>query len=102
MFKFLKMLADPRPQLFFFAVLAVVLQCIIWIFSPAQALVILYKLGLPVLAAIAGLFFDFAVFPFARPDSYLKEYWIKNPDADNPDDADYPIADGYSAAFNFA
>ena len=97
--KFLKLLLDPRPQLFFFAALAVVLQIVIWLVSPAQGVVVLYKLGLPVLAAIVGLFFDFAVFPYARPDSYLDDYWKKDPDADRPGDADYPIATGYETAF---
>ena len=97
--KLFKVLLDPRPQLFFFAVLAVVLQVVIWIASPMNALVVLYKLGLPVLAAIVGLFFDFAVFPFARPDSYLDDFWKNNPDADRPGDADYPIAAGYEGAF---
>ncbi|CAK7024874.1 MAG: hypothetical protein DELT_02539 [Desulfovibrio sp.] len=99
MLKLFKVLLDPRPQLFFFAVLAVVLQVAIWLISPAQGPVVLYKLGLPVLAAIVGLFFDFAVFPFARPDSYLDDYWKKDPDADRPNDADYPIATGYEGVF---
>lgn len=102
MSKLLRLLLDPRPQLFFFALLAIGLQLAIWLVSPAQAPVVLYKLGLPVLAAIVGLFFDFAVFPFARPDSYLEEYWIENPDADRPGNADYPIAKGYLPAFNAA
>ena len=102
MLKLLKILIDPRLQLLFFTLLAILLQMFIWIFSPEQGPVVLYKLGLPVLAAIVGLVFDFAVFPFARPDSYLKEYWINNPEADNKDDADYPVAEGYIAAFNAA
>lgn len=97
--KLFKVLLDPRPQLFFFAVLAVALQVVIWLVSPQSGVVVLYKLGLPVLAAIVGLFFDFAVFPFARPDSYLDEYWKKDPDADKPGNADYPIATGYEGVF---
>ena len=37
---------------------------------PAQVPVVLYKLALVMLAAILGMFFDVAVFPFATPDSY--------------------------------
>lgn len=99
MLKLFKMLLDPRPQLFFFAALAVLLQVVIWVVTPQSGVVVLYKLGLPVLAAIVGLFFDFAAFPFARPDSYLDDYWKKNPDADRPGSADYPIAAGYESAF---
>lgn len=100
--KLLKILLDPRLQLFFFALLAAALQSFIWLFSPVQGPVVLYKLGLPVLAAIVGLFFDSAAFPFARPDSYLEDFWQKKPNADNPGNADYPIAQGYVSAFNVA
>jgi hypothetical protein len=100
--RLLKLLLDPRPQLFFFALLALCLQVFVWLFMPQDGPVILYKLALPVVAAIIGLFFDFAAFPFARPDSYLVDYWKKNPEADNPGDADYPIAEGYTSAFNTA
>lgn len=100
--KYIKLLSDPRPQLFFFVCLAIVLQLLVWIFNPQSSVVILYKLGLPILAAVVGLVFDYAVFPFARPDSYLKEYWKENPDADRTGDADYPISAGNELPFCFA
>jgi hypothetical protein len=89
----------PRLQLIFFALLACVLQGAIWLFSPAQGPVVLYKLGLAVIAVVIAVFCDVALFPFARPDSYLDDDWRKDPDADRPGDADYPIAVGYYAAF---
>ena len=42
------------------------------------------------------------LFPFASPDSYLADDWRKAPDADRPDDADYPIVEGYRQVFCFA
>ena len=100
--KLFKALLDPRLQLYIFLLLAIALQALIWLFNPVQSPVVLYKLGLAVLAAIAGMFFDFAAYPFARPDSYLDESWQNKPDADNPNNADYPIAKGYESAFNTA
>jgi hypothetical protein len=89
----------PRLQLVFFALLALALQGVILLFSPAQSPVVLYKLALVVIAAILAVFCDVAVFPFARPDSYLALDWRNDPDADRPGEADYPIADGYEGAF---
>lgn len=97
--KILRMLLHPRLQLWFFALLAVALQVFIWLFSPENGAVTLYKLGLAVLAALVGFFCDFALFPFATPRSYLKHDWIDDPDADRPDEADYPIAKGYKRVF---
>lgn len=102
MSRVLKMFFDPRLQLFIFALIAVGIQLILWLVSPEQSLVVLYKLGLPLLAAILGLFFDAAVFPYARPYSYLKEYWFDNPEAQKLDNADYPIVKGYIPAFTMA
>lgn len=101
MFKLIAALMNPRLQLLIFACLALALQAFVWLFAPAESPVVAYKLALAVLAALVGLFFDFAVFPFARPDSYLRENWILDPDADNPNlnEADYPIVPQYKAAF---
>jgi hypothetical protein len=89
----------PRLQLPFLALLAVCLQVAIHFFSPAQSPVVLYKLALVAIAVVLAVFCDVAVFPFARPDSYLDKDWRNDPDADNPNNADYPIAEGYEEAF---
>jgi hypothetical protein len=99
-----RFLLHPRLQLVFLALLALALlalalQAVIWLFSPAQGPVVLYKLGLAVIAVVIAVFCDVALFPFARPDSYLDDDWRKDPDADRPGSADYPIADGYEGAF---
>jgi hypothetical protein len=95
-------LLHPRLQLVFLALLALALQAVIWLFSPAQGPVVLYKLGQAVIAVVIAVFCDVAIFPFARPDSYLDDDWRKDPDADRPGGADYPIAQGCYAAFNLA
>ena len=100
--RLLRGLIDPRLQLYFFVVLAAVLQAFVWLVSPENGVVIPYKLALAVLAALVGFAFDFALFPFATPRSYLKYDWINDPDADVPGTADYLIADGYVSAFNAA
>lgn len=97
-----RIVLHPRLQLPFLALLAIGLQGVIFLFSPAQGPVILYKLAMSVIAAVLAVFCDVAVFPFARPDSYLDDDWRKDPDADRPGSADYPIADGYEAAFCLA
>lgn len=94
-----KRLFDSRFQLRCFAVVAAILLAAILFVSPVQLPVMLYKLALVTVAAIVGVFFDFALFPFATPASYLDDDWRDNPDAHNPCDADYPIADGYLSVF---
>lgn len=100
--RLLRVLLDPRLQMYTFALLAVALQAFIWLVSPENGAVTLYKLGLAVLAALVGVFFDFALFPFATPRSYLEVDWIHDPDADYEGSADYPLAEGYEGVFNVA
>lgn len=67
--------------------------------SPQQLPVVAYKLALALLAGLSGYWLDRALWPYAAPSSYLYDDWRKAPDADNPDDADYPIVPEYKAAF---
>lgn len=66
-------LRAPRSSLFL--VLAVVLLACIAVVSPVQLPVALYKLTLIALAAVIGYWLDRALFPYARPDSYLERDW---------------------------
>lgn len=94
-----KLLLNPKLQLWFFALVALgLLVELVW-FAPVQVPVIGYKLALVTVAAILGVFFDSAVFPFANPASYLEDDWQKHPDANNFCDADYPIVSGYKKVF---
>ena len=91
---FFRLLLRPRWRLFFFGLVALGLQIALLLISPAQVPVVLYKLALVMLAAILGMFFDVAVFPFATPDSYLDDDWKCAPGAVRLRCADFAIAKG--------
>ena len=58
-----------------------------------------YKLVLIPFGGLAGYILDRVLFQFAEPSSYLLYDWRKDPDADKPGFADYPVVDGYMTAF---
>ena len=91
---FFRLLLRPRWRLLFFGLIALALQAVLLLISPAQMPVVLYKLALVMLAAILGMFFDVAVFPFATPDSYLDGDWKRAPGAVRLRCADFAIAKG--------
>jgi hypothetical protein len=90
-------LRAPRNSLF--VLLAALLLVVIAVVSPVQLPVVLYKAALIALAAVIGYWLDRALFPYARPDSFLWRDWRKG--TDEPEgDVDYPIADAdYMAAY---
>lgn len=63
----------PRTSLFI--ILAVILLAAIYVVSPAQLPVVLYKVSLIALAGVLGYWLDRVLFPYARPDSYLTYDW---------------------------
>lgn len=68
--------------------------------SPYQGPVVAYKLALVMVAAIAGMAFDFLAFPYALPSSYLDKDWREDPEATGDDgQPDFPIATGYFRPF---
>lgn len=95
-----KLLCNPRFLLTLFVIFGVCLLAGIIIFSPAQGPVVAYKLALVMVAAIAGMVFDFLAFPYALPSGYLDRDWRENPDATGADGKpDFPIATGYFRPF---
>lgn len=98
----LKKIIKPQSYLLFFVLLSVVLLFLLLVLSPVQLPVIIYKITIVVLGAIAGLFFDFAVFPYARPTSYLCREWQTQAEKHIDDNADYPIAKEYKAVFFYS
>ncbi|WP_088158728.1 putative holin [Achromobacter xylosoxidans] len=88
------------PRLTTFIVLAILLALAIMIVSPAQLPVVVYKLSLISLAAVAAYWLDRALFPYARPDSYLVTDWRCGRAGMQP--VDYPIVDGYMWPFVLA
>ncbi|WP_303236993.1 putative holin [uncultured Bilophila sp.] len=99
---FCRFLLHPRWRLLFFGLVALGLQVLLLLVSPVQAPVVLYKLALVMLAAILGMFFDVAAFPFAAPDSYLDDDWKRAPGVPQSRCADFPIAVGYRWPFVMA
>ena len=82
-------LRAPRNSLFL--LLAVLLLACIAAVSPVQLPVVLYKAALVMLAAVIGYWLDRALFPYARPDSFLWRDWRRCSD-EQEGDVDYPIA----------
>ena len=58
-----KSLCNPRLLLGLFLLCGIVLLAALLFFSPVQGPVVLYKVALVVVAAIAGMAFDFLAFP---------------------------------------
>ena len=89
-------LRAPRSSLFL--VLAVLLLACIAVVSPVQLPVALYKLTLIALAAVIGYWLDRALFPYARPDSYLERDWRRGT-TEPEGDADFRVVSGYEPVF---
>lgn len=70
--------------------------------APQQIPVVNYKLALAGLGGLAGYWLDRTLYPYSDPSSYLRRDWRQEPDADRPDDADYPVASGYLLVFGLA
>ena len=95
-----KFLCNPRYLLAIFIVSGLVLLAGLVFLSPYKVPVVAYKLALVIVAAIAGMAFDFLAFPYALPSSYLDKDWRTDPDATGEDGKpDFPIAIGYFRPF---
>ena len=89
-------LRAPRNTGWLLAAL-LLLATIAWA-NPVQLPVVLYKVGLVALGIVLGYWADRALFPYARPDSYLARDWrLGTPMPEG--DADYPIVPQYLRAF---
>ncbi|WP_284428188.1 putative holin, partial [Acidovorax sp. SUPP2522] len=66
-------LRAPRNSLWL--VLAIVLIALIAAIAPQKLSLTIYKSSLVALAAVMGYWLDRALFPYARPDSYLHKDW---------------------------
>lgn len=95
-----KFLCNPRLLLGLFLLCGIVLLAALLFFSPVQGPVVAYKLALVIVAAIAGMVFDFLAFPYALPSSYLDKDWREDPEATGEDgQPDFPVATGYFRPF---
>lgn len=61
----------PRPRLWGWLLITLVLLAAVWLIAPQQLPVSLYKLSLVTLAAVVGYWLDRSLFPYARPDAFL-------------------------------
>ncbi|MDO5940622.1 putative holin [Burkholderia cepacia] len=86
------------PRMVGWLVAAVLLAAAIAVISPQQLPVALYKLSLISLAAVVAYWLDRGLFPYARPDAYLRDDWRRGTD-EPVDEADFPIVDGYRLVF---
>lgn len=86
------------PRLFSWILLSALLFAGLYFISPQQAEVAYYKFALVIAAAIAGYWIDRALFPYARPDGYLADFWQKG--SDEPiGQVDFEIVNGYNNVF---
>ena len=92
-------LRAPRNSLFL--ILAAVLLAAIAALSPVQLPVVLYKAALISLAAVLGYWLDRALFPYARPDSYLVRDWHLG-STEPEGDVDHPVVPAYTRVFSAA
>lgn len=99
MMRIKRVLANSRWWFFYAALVAAALVWGLVLLASAQVPVALYKLCLLMLSGITGFCIDRAFFPYAEPSSYLVADWRREPDADNQDDADYPVVPEYRAVF---
>lgn len=76
------------------------LHCI----APEQMPVVLYKASVAVLAAVIGYWVDRAIFPYARPDSYLVDDWRRTKKFlskyGEPGAVDHPVVGGYQQVYS--
>lgn len=56
------------PRMFDWLLVTLILAALIYVFSPQQLPVSLYKLSLITMAAVVGYWIDRSLFPYARPD----------------------------------
>jgi hypothetical protein len=86
------------PRLFSWILLSALLFAGLYFISPQQAAVAYYKFALVIAAAIAGYWIDRAMFPYSRPDGYLKEFWQQG--SDEPiGKADFEVVNEYNRVF---
>ena len=58
------------PRMWEFYIATIILIGLIWIISPQQLPVTIYKLSLISLAGLIGYRLDLSLFPYARPDTF--------------------------------
>lgn len=95
------MIEEVWPRLYAWLVVIVMLFTGLHLIAPEQAQVVYYKFALVIAAAYLGYWIDRILFPYSRPDGYLKKFWQHG--TDEPEDkADHEVVEGYKNVFCFA
>lgn len=89
--KLLHCITNPRLWFLLLALAAAGLLTVLALCAPQQVPVAVYKLCLLLLAGLAGYCLDRTLFPYAEPSGYLLKDWRKDPHADVPFGADFPV-----------
>lgn len=86
------------PRLFSWILFCALLFAGLYFISPQQAMVAYYKFALVIAGGVVGYWFDRAMFPYSRPDGYLKQFWQKG--TDEPEGkADFEVVNEYNRVF---
>lgn len=83
------------PRLFGLLILNLVLIGVIFAIAPQQAPVTLYKLSLVTLAGLVGYWLDRALFPYARPDQFIRNHFLGKSKEDNDPSSVIVVVDEY-------
>lgn len=89
------------PRLYGWVVVTALLFVGLFFISPEQAQVVYYKFALVIAAAYLGYWIDRVLFPYSRPDGYLKKFW-QHGTKELENQADHEVVDGYKNVFCFA
>lgn len=87
------------PRMFACLVFALAALGAVFLVSPQQGPVILYKLTLVLSAGVAGYWLDRWIFPYARPDGYLKKEWTAHGLFWPDDMADFEVTPNHKIVF---
>lgn len=92
------------PRLTVWLGIACVLLAQIALLYPQQIGVALFKVALVATAGVLGYYLDRSLFPYARPDGYLAEYWDNRHTglSTSKEDADFRVNEGYHLVFALA
>ena len=82
-------------------ILSIPLWLAVALLAPEQLTLVIYKASLVASAALMGYWIDRSVFPYSRPDGYLRKDWRHGTD-EPEDDADFPVVSGYQKVFVMA
>mgnify|MGYP001564684043 CR=1 FL=1 len=89
------------PRLYISVVFSGIFLGGLYFIAPEQAQVVYYKFALAIAATILGVILDRLIFPYSRPDGYLKYFW-QHGSKEKLGEADYELVAGYELVFAIA